>query len=69
VRAKVKGASGIKVPTFEAQVKHFQKRAKGIEHDLQSDTKSADKIRAQWTALSHQLSEQTGGAQGSPWVE
>ncbi len=69
VRAKVKGASGISVPKFEAQVKHFQKRAKSIEHDLQSDTKSADKIRARWTDLSHQLSEQTGGAQGSPWVE
>jgi hypothetical protein len=69
VRAKVKGASGIVVAKFDEQVKHFQKRAKGIEHDLQSDTKSADKVRARWTELSHQLSEQTGGAQGSPWVE
>ncbi len=69
VRAKVKGASGIVVAKFEAQVKHFQKRAKSIEADLKSDTKSADAIRARWTTLSHQLSDQTGGAQGSPWVE
>jgi hypothetical protein len=69
VRAKVKGASGVVIARFDEQVRHFQRRAKSIEHDLQSDTKSADAIRARWTELSHQLSDQTGGAQGSPWVE
>ncbi len=69
VRAKVKGASEISIAKYDAQVKHFQKRAHDVERDLKEDTAAAEKVRSRWAELSRKLSEMTGGAQGSPWVE
>ncbi|MHB8417147.1 MAG: hypothetical protein ACYDCL_03665 [Myxococcales bacterium] len=69
VRAKVKGASKISVPDYAAQVKRFRDRARSVERDLKEDTVAAEKIRSRWAELSRKLSELTGGAQGSPWVE
>jgi len=69
VRAKVKGASSVNVAKYAAQVKHFLERARGVERDLKEDTADAEKDRSRWADLSRKLSEMTGGAQGSPWVE
>jgi hypothetical protein len=69
VRAKVKGASAVHVRDYDDQVKHFLKRAQGVERDLKEDQADAEKVRAKWAQLSQELSEQTGGAQGTPWVE
>lgn len=69
LRAKVKGASDVKIADYREQVKHFLARAKDVERELKVDTADADKVRAKWADLSRKLSELTGGAQGTPWVE
>jgi len=68
-KAKTPGAAELKLKDFDRQVEEMQKHVKDVQQDAEKERKKSEKDRQKWLALSHQLSEMTGGAQGSPWVQ
>ena len=68
-RAKVKGSSEIVVAQFEEQLARLKRRATAIEKSLGAVQARADAARKAWLEVSQKLSDLTGGAKGSPWVQ
>jgi peptidoglycan hydrolase CwlO-like protein len=68
-RAKTPGAAELKVQDFDKQVERLLVHVKSVQKDADATHKDAEKDQAKWQALSRQLSELTGGAQGSAWVQ
>ena len=68
-KAKAPGAAELKLPDFDKQVDRLQLHVKDVQKEADKTRKAAEKDQAKWQALSRQLSELTGGAQGSAWVQ
>ncbi len=68
-RAKVPGAASLSMRDFDAQVVRLERREKSLRDDLANDRKHANEERGAWLSESRKLSDMTGGALGSPWVE
>jgi hypothetical protein len=68
-RAKVKGSSEIVVAKFSDQLTRLERYAAKSEKSLQAIQAKADAARNAWLAVGQKLSDLTGGAKGSPWVQ
>ena len=68
-KAKTAGAAELKLKDFDRQVETLQKNVKNVQDGVAKVQKSSEKDRQKWQALSRQLAELTGGAQGSAWVQ
>jgi len=68
-KAKTAGAGELKLKDFDRQVENLQKHVKDVQQDADKEQKRSEKDRQNWQALSRQLAELTGGAQGSAWVQ
>jgi hypothetical protein len=68
-KAKTPGSADLKLKDFDDQVKALEAHVKDVQKDYDSEVKDSEKSRQKWLTLSRQLSQLTGGAQGSAWVE
>ncbi len=68
-KAKTAGAAEIKLVDFDKQIERLLSYAKGVQREADALRKEAEKDQQHWQGLSRQLSELTGGAQGSAWVQ
>jgi len=68
-KAKTPGAAELKLKDFDKQVDDLQKHVADVVKDREKEQKKSEKDRQKWQALSRQLADMTGGAQGSAWVE
>jgi chromosome segregation ATPase len=68
-KAKTAGAAELKLKDFDRQVADLEKHVKDVQQDADKEQKKSEKDRQKWQALSRQLAELTGGAQGSAWVQ
>jgi chromosome segregation ATPase len=68
-KARTAGAADLKLKDFDRQVDDLQKHVKDVQNDVDKLSKRSEKDRQKWQALSRQLAELTGGAQGSAWVQ
>jgi chromosome segregation ATPase len=68
-KARTAGAADLKLKDFDKQVDNLQRNVQDEQKDVAKVQKKSEKDRQKWQALSRQLAELTGGAQGSAWVQ
>lgn len=68
-KAKTAGAAELRIKDFDRQIDDLQKYVKRQQGGVDRTIKDSEPDRQKWLALSHQLSELTGGGQGSAWVQ
>ncbi|MHB1846565.1 MAG: hypothetical protein ACYCWW_17215 [Deltaproteobacteria bacterium] len=68
-RAKLKGTASLMLADFDAQIARFERNARSLRRELSAAQARAEKVRSAWLGESRKLSDMTGGARGSPWVE
>jgi hypothetical protein len=68
-KAKTAGSADLKLKDFDDQVKALEANVAKVQKEYEGEQKDSEKSRQKWLVLSRQLSQLTGGAQGSAWVE
>jgi hypothetical protein len=68
-KAKTPGSADLKLKEFDDQVTRLEAHVKDVQKGYEAEQKDSEKEKQKWLALSVKLSQLTGGAQGSAWVE
>ncbi len=68
-KANVEGSQDIDLAKFDRQVSNFQEEVDEAIEAFSEDNREAEKYRSVWYSTRHKLAKNTGGGQGSPWVE